>query len=259
MKIHYSYKNNPFGYSPKGLVFEYLKKELKNDINILDFGCRNGDFLAALKNNNLFSTALGVDLDSNIIDVAQKNNPNINFQLITKNYKFPHKDEFFDCITIIGVVEHVHDQVSLLREISRLTKKNGLIFIAVPGQHLFSFLDMGNFKFRFPKLHKFYFQIFMSKEEYHYKYVSNEFGCIGDIEAEKAWHEHFSRKSMQKLIDSIDDLEIKTIDGLGLFFRILINVRYFLPSFLKKGIDKLIMLDFKYFSVGELVFILKKK
>jgi hypothetical protein len=99
----------------------------------------------------------------------------------------------------------------------------------------------------------------MSKEQYHYKYVSNEFGCIGDIEAEKAWHEHFSRNSMQNLLNKVEDLEIKTIDGLGFFYRILINIKYFLPTFLKKGIDKLILLDFKYFSEGELVFILKKK
>jgi SAM-dependent methyltransferase len=258
MKIQYSYKKNPFGFSPKGLVFEYLKQDLNNDINILDFGCRNGDFLAALKNSNLLKNALGVDLDSNIIEVAKKNNPNINFQLITKNYKFPDNDASFDAITIIGVVEHVYDQVGLLREMARLTKKNGLIFIAVPGQHLFSFLDMGNFKFRFPKLHKFYYQFFMSSDKYHYKYVSNEFGCIGDIEAEKAWHEHFSRNSMEELISNVEGLEIKTIDGLGFFYRILINLRYFLPSFLKKVIDKLILLDFKYFSVGELIFVLKK-
>jgi SAM-dependent methyltransferase len=258
MKIQYTAKNNPFSYSPKGLIFEYFKKELKSEINILDFGCRNGDFLAALKEHNLFSTALGVDLDSNIIEVAKTNNPEIEFQLITKNYKFPHSDGFFDAITIIGVVEHVYDQIGLLKEITRITKKNGLIFIAVPGQHLFSFLDMGNFKFRFPNLHKFYFRFFMTKEEYHYKYVSNEFGCIGDIESEKAWHEHFSRQSMQKLISNINNIEIKTIDGLGFFYRVLINLRYFTPSIFKRGIDKLILFDFKYFSKGELVFILKK-
>jgi SAM-dependent methyltransferase len=258
MKIQYTHKNNPFGYSPKGLVFEYLKKNQNNISNILDFGCRNGDFLAALNNENLFVNCLGVDLDSNIIDVAKKNNPNIDFQLITKNYKFPHIDGFFDTITLIGVVEHVYDQVGLLTEMARLTKKGGLIYIAVPGIHLFSFLDMGNFKFRFPKFHKFYCLFFMSKEEYQYKYVSNEFGCIGDIEAEKGWHEHFSRKSMEKLINNVKGLEIQTVDGLGFFYRILINLRYFLPSFSKKWIDKLILLDFKYFSVGELVFILNK-
>ena len=46
----------------------------------------------------------------------------------------------------------------------------------------------------------------------------------------------------------VENLEIKTIDGLGFFYRILINIKYFLPTFLKKGIDKLILLDFKYFK-----------
>ena len=54
-------------------------------------------------------------------------------------------------------------------------------------------------------------------------------------------------------------LEIKTIDGLGFFYIILINTRYCLPSFLQNVVDKSFLLAFKYVSVGELLFILKKK
>jgi hypothetical protein len=50
-------------------------------------------------------------------------------------------------------------------------------------------------------------------------------------------------------------LEIKTIDGLGFLYIILINTRNFLPSFSQNVVDKSFLLDFKYFSIGELVFI----
>jgi len=54
-------------------------------------------------------------------------------------------------------------------------------------------------------------------------------------------------------------LEIITIDGLAFLYIILINTRKFLPSFLQNVVDKSFLLNFKYLSIGELVFILKKK
>ena len=112
--------------------------------------------------------------------------------------------------------------------------------MAVPGKHLFSFLDMGNFKFLFPKLHKFFVRFKYSNDEYYKRYVSNDFGCIGDIESEKSWHEHFSKKSMQNLIEKVENLKIKEVDGLGFFHRIFNNFKYFLPKSIKPVMNGLI-------------------
>jgi len=261
MKFKINIKNNPFKYSPKGLAFEYVKDISKSNPNIkyLDFGCRNGDLLYELQRNGIIKTGVGVDLDGDAITAAKKRYIDIDFRLVKKNDKFKEEDNTFDIITIIGVVEHVFDQISLIKELKRILKPGGILIVAVPGQHLFSFLDMGNFKFRFPKLHKFFVRFKYTNEQYNARYVSNEFGCIGDIEAEKAWHEHFSRSSMQALINEVENLEILDIDGLGFYHRILNNIKYFLPSKVKPVMEGVINWDLKKYDKCELIFLLRKK
>lgn len=259
-KLEIDVNQNPFKYTPKGLVFEYIKDISKsiNDIKYLDFGCRNGDLLYELQKNKIIKTGIGVDLDGNAIALAKKRDIDIDFRLIKKNHKFKENDNTFDIITIVGVVEHVYDQISLLKELKRILKVNGILIVAVPGKHLFSFLDMGNFKFLFPKLHKFFVRFKYSNDEYNKRYVSNDFGCIGDIESEKSWHEHFSKKSMENLIEKVENLKILEVNGLGFFHRIFNNIKYFLPNNIKPVMNVLIDWDFKKYDKCELIFLLSK-
>ena len=123
LKLEMDVNKNPFKYTPKGLVFEYIKDISKsiNDIKYLDFGCRNGDLLYELQKNKIIKTGIGVDLDGNAITLAKKRDIDIDFRLIKKNHKFSENDNTFDIITIVGVVEHVYDQISLLKELSQIT------------------------------------------------------------------------------------------------------------------------------------------
>jgi len=259
--MHKIDRSNPFGCTPKAFILEYVQKRvgIVTGAKVLDFGCRDGDFLFELKKRTPQVSAIGVDLDGEAIAKAKAKKIDIDFRHIQKNHKFNVPDNTFDVVTIIGVVEHVFDQVSLLRELTRILKHEGVMLVAVPGQHLFSFLDMGNFKFRFPRLHKFFYRLSHSEEDYRARYVSNEFGCIGDIETEKAWHEHFSQSSMQRLLNQVGHLEIVEKEGMGFFHRILNNFKYFLPKRIKPSIQGVIDWDFQKFSQTELIFILKKK
>tara|TARA_A100001011_G_scaffold321200_1_gene342094 strand:- start:990 stop:1160 length:171 start_codon:yes stop_codon:yes gene_type:complete len=47
MKQKISLSENPFGYTPKGFVFEYTRNLSKQNssLNVLDFGCRNVNLL----------------------------------------------------------------------------------------------------------------------------------------------------------------------------------------------------------------------
>jgi len=57
----------------------------------------------------------------------------------------PYKDNFFDGIICTDVLEHVLDLNTVIAEIIRVTKKEGLIFIRVPLQEdLSSYLDKEN-------------------------------------------------------------------------------------------------------------------
>lgn len=261
MKTEINHSKNPFGIHPKGIVFQYvlnLAKD-KSNLSLMDFGCRNGDFLYEVDKTASFELTYGVDLDKTAIEEAQLLDTNAMFEHVGKNHVFDHAYENrFDIITAIGVIEHIYDQDAVLVELSRLLKPNGIMIVAVPGEHIFSFLDMGNWKFKFPKIHKFFVRLSLSENEYHYRYVSNEFGCIGDIESEKAYHEHFSESSFRNLLERTKKFELLDMDGSGFFHRILANTQFFLPKIFKRVLVPFIELDFKWGNKAELVFILRK-
>jgi SAM-dependent methyltransferase len=261
MKTKIDIATNPFGIHPKGIVFQTVMSSFdnKSKLSLLDFGCRNGDFLYEIDKTGLFEFTYGVDLDKSAIDIAKLRGTKSLFEHIKKNHKFDSVYEnWFDIVTVIGVIEHIHDQDSVIVELARLLKPKGLMIVAVPGRHVFSFLDMGNWKFKFPKIHKFFVRFSMSESEYQYRYVSNEYGCIGDIEAEKAYHEHFSLDSLTTLLNKTQKFEILEVDGTGFFYRILVNIQYFLPKVLKGVLARLIEWDFKWGNQAELVFTLRK-
>jgi len=262
MKTKMNFDNNPFGIHPKGMVFQYVISAVdgKSNLSLMDFGCRNGDFLFEIDKTGLFDFTYGVDLDKMAIDTAKLRGSKAFFDHINKNHKFDNVYESrFDIITVIGVIEHIFDQDSVIIELSRLLKPRGLMIVAVPGRHIFSFLDMGNWKFKYPKIHKFFVRLSISESEYQSRYVSNEFGCIGDIEAEKAYHEHFSFDSLNSLLNKTQKFEILNVDGMGFFYRILVNIQFFLPTLFKGFLTRLIEWDFKWGHQAELVFVLRKK
>jgi SAM-dependent methyltransferase len=247
---------NPFGYTPKGLAFELIKQYGNRGAH-LDYGTYNGAFVKALGEASVISRGVGVDVNAEVVLQHKQYMPsNVSLEVIQKNAPLRFGAGEFDSISILGVIEHVKDQERLLRQLVTALKPGGLMIIAVPGQHAFSWLDMGNFKFRFPRLHRVVYTLMHSKEEYRQRYIECRNGLFGDIEVEKMWHEHFSMASMAKLLDAVQ-LKLKHTDGQGFFQRILINIAYFFGG--QKGLMKpLIDADAKWFSSCELVFVAQK-
>jgi len=50
--------------------------------------------------------------------------------LILRN--FHHKDDLFENVICLAVLEHLHNPVFFIREINRVTKKGGTIFLSTP-------------------------------------------------------------------------------------------------------------------------------
>tara|TARA_B100001250_G_scaffold414021_1_gene450276 strand:- start:1938 stop:2744 length:807 start_codon:yes stop_codon:yes gene_type:complete len=248
-----------FGLQPKGLAFAFCKS-LDNTPGktFLDFGCRNGDFIGMLSKQLKQHFFIGIDLDKDSLKQAESNYKDFNIKWVNtkKGCRLPVENSSVDVVTMIGVLEHISDKKSALMEINRVLKPDGIAYIHVPGKHLFSFLDMGNFKFIFPNLHKFYYVRKYGSEKYDYKYRNNPFGLVGDIEKELSWHDHFSYKQFSE-ISSHTNFRIVANGGMGFFNRIFINLKYFLPSFLKILINQLINIDNLLFTKTEVYFILK--
>ena len=256
MKITLS-PENTLGPTPKGLVWEYLQREKPK--KHLDYGTRDGNFLEFLTKSGVIEKGLGIDLNQEAIQAGKESLDNKDVQLVTikKGDLIPYEENTFDSISMIGVLEHIFDQERILRELYRVLKKNGKIYVLVPGNHFFSFLDMGNFKFRFPKLHKLYVEKKYSKEFYKEHFIECKNGLFGDIETEKMWHQHFELYELKNIMSQAG-FQILDQDGIGYFRRIFDNIRYFSPLLIKNFLHKLIEIDALKYSSSEILVIAKK-
>jgi SAM-dependent methyltransferase len=211
--------NNPFGFDR--LNWAYGWEFIRDKDVILDYGCFDGKFINTLAKSKDVQV-FGADKNLDVVKSVNQNN------VVHIQKELPFSDEYFDIVTMFEVLEHVHDQRYLLRELHRVLKDGSLVIISVPKYHCFSFLDVGNLKYIFPKIHKYWYTKNRSPTEYHYRYVDNPSGLIGDVEKEKAWHQHFEVSELSNLLKS-SGFAIKNLDGYG-GFGILLAV---MSSFLK--------------------------
>lgn len=223
----------------------------KMALRLLDFGTFDGNFLSIADGSGLVLEGIGVDVNSEaLISGTTPITSRVRLIPIKKREKLDFPDAYFDAICLIGVLEHIYDQDGLLIELRRLLKPSGRLIVSVPGQHLFSFLDLGNLKFRFPRLHRWFYLRRHSSHEYHERFIECRNGLIGDIEVEKGWHEHFTHMRLRDKLES-NGFEIIDMDGYGFFFRLIHNLWYLSP--IGRGfLEHLMRTDSRAFSSAEL-------
>lgn len=247
---------NPHGYNRYGFAWENIPEKCKAH---LDFGCWDAFFLKSL-DNKFIKRVVGVDVSPDAIRKANNKFPEIEAKCITGTIPLPFEDKLFSSISVLDVLEHICEQKELIGELHRILDDDGVLIITVPGRHFFSFLDMGNLKFCFPGLHKWYYCLNHSREEYEYRYVSNPEGLIGDVSDKKRWHEHFSKTKLRSLLET-SGFRVVKFDGSGFFMRVIYNIKFFIKwiKFLQSFIQKLIEADFKLFKSANLFCIARKE
>ncbi|MCK4625209.1 MAG: class I SAM-dependent methyltransferase [Phycisphaerae bacterium] len=224
----------------------------------LDFGCYDGTFLQSLIGKGI-DRLVGVDVSSQAVEKAHQLYPHLDIRHLPESSALPFEDKYFTSITLLDVLEHVYDQVDLLVELRRVLSDDGVLIVTVPGRHIFSFLDMGNLKFRFPRLHRWHYCRKHSRQEYEHRYVSNPDGLVGDISARKQWHEHFSRRKMRSLLGKYG-FRVELFDGSGLFARplgMLGSMLCFSPSLLQIH-RRIVNADFRKFESTNLFCLIRK-
>ncbi|WP_428079383.1 class I SAM-dependent methyltransferase [Candidatus Pelagibacter sp.] len=103
--------------------FDFLKTNIKNKL-ICDFGCGEGEFLkyACKFSKKVF----GVEINQSSLNNL-KNFEKIKVKKNLSNFKFN-----FDLITMFHVLEHLPNQVDILKKIKSKLNINGKIIIEVP-------------------------------------------------------------------------------------------------------------------------------
>jgi SAM-dependent methyltransferase len=237
--------DNPHSASRYGFAWEMVPS---GGAAHLDFGCYDGAFLASLRSKRI-GRLVGIDANSEALATGRAEYPEL--ELIHQREPVPLLlgDGAFSSITILDVLEHVVEQEPLLREFHRVLAAEGVLIVTVPGQYLLSFLDLGNLKFRFPRLHRWWYCRTHSRAEYERRYVANPDGMIGDISAEKAWHEHFSRSKLAALLGRTG-FAVERFDGTAFFTRAMAPLRLTVGRLRPAGraLDRLARWDARTFS-----------
>jgi ubiquinone/menaquinone biosynthesis C-methylase UbiE len=104
----------------------YEKVDLKNKQKILDIGCGTG---AITKDIALMTKGhvVGIDIDSEKLSYARKVLSGTSASLVTGDWlHLPFKDETFDMVVFCIVLMYIEDQQRAVREMARVTQKNGI-------------------------------------------------------------------------------------------------------------------------------------
>ena len=247
--------SNPYDYNRHGFAWEKVPVGGKAH---LDYGCFEGDFLDSLKGKQI-PELVGVDVAEGAVNRGLEKFGKLQLLHIKTGEKLVFDDKYFSSITCLDVIEHAHDQKAILRELYRVLTDDGVLIVTVPRRHIFSFLDKGNFKFLFPRLHKWYYCRKHSPCEYQKRYVDNPNGLVGDISSEKGWHEHFSDRKLAELLGECG-FEMIEFDGSGLFFRVIsmMNFLFSRLEFLKRIRKSFADFDARVFKSTNLFCVAKK-
>lgn len=130
----YTKSNKGPTWFPKEILDKYAKGK------ILDIGCGTGQHLGAIKN---FEKKCGVDPSETAIKEAQDSFSDCEF-VIGSTYHLPYKDDYFDLVFSVDVVEHLEYPEKMVAETKRVLKQNGVCIMQTPNYPIKRFYDFVN-------------------------------------------------------------------------------------------------------------------
>lgn len=96
----------------------------------LDIGCQHGGYSYNLREQGCDVTA--IDISLSYIKKAKKRVQNVDYSQADAG-SLPFKDSVFDTVILSEVLEHVADPEVVVKEVFRILKNNGIVYVTVPG------------------------------------------------------------------------------------------------------------------------------
>ena len=128
-KLRVAYKRHSNYFARSGIMWEQIKA-FPQESKILDLGCAGGHFLKELLDKG-YKNLDFVDFDNylayeELISLGKLRKVDLNY------YKTPYNDENFDIVVALAILEHLENPFHFKREVLRVLKKGGLLFLAFP-------------------------------------------------------------------------------------------------------------------------------
>jgi SAM-dependent methyltransferase len=99
--------------------------------SVLDVGCGPAPLATSLLGRNM--RYVGLDVSAAMLDAARSRVDKVT--LIRGAVPLPFKDESFDAVVALGFVEYFDDSVAVLRELSRVVRRNGVLIVSTPKKY----------------------------------------------------------------------------------------------------------------------------
>lgn len=117
-----------------------IYKDTFESLRILDAGCGTGINLESLQNN---SNAYGLDISKDALKFSKIRG--LQSLVCGSVIMLPFRDEIFDLVFALDVIEHVDEDRAAIRELYRILKPDGRLIITVPAfQFLWSEHDQAH-------------------------------------------------------------------------------------------------------------------
>lgn len=122
----YDFINNAMSFGTQLYVKTECVKKLKINPhdNILDLCCGTGDFAGIIKKINPQTCIMGIDFSENMLNIARKKYPQIQF-LQGDATSLPYEDNSFDIVTMGFGLRNIQNAEKAVEEIHRVLKPNG--------------------------------------------------------------------------------------------------------------------------------------
>ncbi|MCG2736012.1 MAG: class I SAM-dependent methyltransferase [Candidatus Methanoperedenaceae archaeon] len=109
--------------------------EIVRPSKILDIGYAKGFLVEGFQNFGV--DAYGVDISEYAISCSHPNIKEKVFVLDAEKEELPFKNDYFDLVVMTEVIEHINNFDLIIKEIKRVLKKEGFIYLTAPTKKLF--------------------------------------------------------------------------------------------------------------------------
>jgi SAM-dependent methyltransferase len=216
----------------------------------LDLGCSRGDFLATLARSTSLE-CFGVDPHPGYLEDLHTRYPGLNASRISITGTLDFPSGFFQSVSMLDVLEHVPDELAALLEVRRVLEPGGLFVLTVPAQHIFSFLDPDNAKFRFPRFHRFVYSTRFGAQVYRDRFVDLSNGLRGDMSVGRSEHTNYRPQELLAML-SAAGFQCRDRGGANLFWRWFDVPALLAGGRLKRLLERAIAWDAKRFQTANL-------
>lgn len=114
------------------MAYDITLDRLSENQKVLEIGHGDGYGLMKIAAK---ADIIGLDIDPRIVTFAKQKYGDQYFQHYDGSH-IPFEDNRFDCVCLFQVIEHIEDDVDILREIRRVLKPGGFVIMTTPNRVL---------------------------------------------------------------------------------------------------------------------------